>query len=508
MAAALALTLSPFAIGFAPTVYTDPLLVLTGSLALCAAAYHRPFWAGLWLAAAIMTKQQGLLYAPLVVAAVGFGFTQRRQDAKVPFGASPDSQMARGEGRGATPAAIVFVVGGVEGTAPTLTQRRRDAEIRREYAHDTPPFFLCEPLRLCASASNFFSPLRSMLLFFCGLLLVVGPVLWWDSLRWAVAPSPWDLGAQNAGALTLLPPAAWPGRAAAWLALAWQLQASWPVWLLLAAALTGAGLLVATRRTDAGAAWPAWLLAGWGAAFLALHVVTSVQVWDRYLLPLAPVLALLAGWCAAVIGGSRLWLTQRRKGAKKRPDFVSVLALVAILLLAPPAFAAADGRLPIGGDHGDYAGLEDALALITEPISNLQSPNLPISQSPRPPAPRTVLYHHNLGWQAQFYLFDAIDADRVDLRWFPSATALADNAAKTPHLRRYLVEADWAPVRDLSLQLAARQLQLEPVQRSGRFTVYAISAQPSVTAADWRVCTPSTPWPAWAGARGEGRGAP
>ncbi len=502
MAAALALTFSPFAISFAPTVYTDPLLVLAGSLAFCAAAFGRPFWAGLWLGAAIMTKQQGLLYVPLVVAGLGIGLTQRRKDAKV---FEKDSS----------------------------TQRHRDAEMRREYLHETPLFLLCEPLQLRAAASKLYAPLRETLIFLGGLLLVAGPVLWWDSLRWAVAPSPWDLGAQNVGALTLLPPAQWPGRAAAWLALAWQLQASWPVWLLLAAVLTGAGLHVATRRADTGAVWPAWLMAGWGVAFLALHVVTSVQVWDRYLLPLAPVLALLAGWGVALIGGATVWvtprrnagdrLTQRRKDAQTQhavrstqhavyfrlpaPAFLPVLASVAILLLAPPAFAAADGRLPVGGDHGAYTGLEDVLALIAEPISNLQAPNLPISQSPPPPAPRTVLYHHNLGWQAQFYLFDALAAARVDLRWFPSATALADNAAKTPHLRRYLVEADWAPVRNLPLQLAARRLRLELVQRSGRFTVYTIAAEPSA-AADWRVCTPSAPWPVWEGAKGEGRGAP
>lgn len=83
MATALAMTLSPFAISFAPTVYTDPLLTLAGSLALCAATFGRRFWAGLWLGAAMMTKRQGLLYVPLVVAVLWIGFTQRRKDAKI-----------------------------------------------------------------------------------------------------------------------------------------------------------------------------------------------------------------------------------------------------------------------------------------------------------------------------------------------------------------------------------------------------------------------------------------
>ena len=62
------MALSPFAISFSPTAFVDPVLVLAGSLALCMTVFARPLSAGLWLGAAIMTKQQGLLYVPLVVA--------------------------------------------------------------------------------------------------------------------------------------------------------------------------------------------------------------------------------------------------------------------------------------------------------------------------------------------------------------------------------------------------------------------------------------------------------
>ena len=65
---ALMVALNPFAISFAPTAFTDPLLVLAGSLALALIVRRRWFWSGFWLGIAIMTKQQGLLFAPLVVA--------------------------------------------------------------------------------------------------------------------------------------------------------------------------------------------------------------------------------------------------------------------------------------------------------------------------------------------------------------------------------------------------------------------------------------------------------
>ncbi len=491
MVAALTMSVSPFAISFAPTVYTDPLLVLAGSLALCAAACGRPFWAGLWLGAAIMTKQQGLLYAPLVGAVLLFELMQRRKDAKIASErCSIDAEAQSGRG----------------------AQR----QIPQTFCRNLSAF----SLHLRASASKPYAPLGEILLFFGGLLLIVGPVLWWDSLRWAVAPSPWDLGAQNVGAVNLLPVVQWPARAQAWLAPAWYLQASWPAWVLFGSALAGATVITATRQSqirlhacgparDEGSGgrrrpsqlatrcfqnspvWPVWLLLGWGLALLALHVTTSVQVWDRYLLPLAPVLALLAGWSAATLYAG--WPTAHRR-------WLWAGCTLAALLLLQPALTAGSGRLPIGGDHGDYAGLEEALALVAppSPITNLQSPIAHQTGA--------VLYHRELGWQAQFYLFDALAAGRVELRWFASAAALADNAVKTPHLRRYLVEADWAPVRDLPLQLAARQLRLERVQRVGRFTVYAIAAQPPVRDADWRVCTPTTPWPVWQpGASGDGR---
>jgi hypothetical protein len=76
--------------------------------------------------------------------------------------------------------------------------------------------------------------------------------------------------------------------------------------------------------------------------------------------------------------------------------------------------------------------------------------------------------------------------------------ALADNAAKTPHRPRYLVVADWAPARDLPVQLAARRLTAAERLRAGHFTVYEITESPQPPAS-WRVCRE--------GARGEGRGA-
>ena len=221
LATGLLAALSPFAISFAPTAFTDPVLVLAGSLALALAVRRRWFWSGFWLGVAIMTKQQGLLFVPLVAACGLY--------ARPKVGGS-----------------VRWVV---------------------------------------------------------GLTVVVLPIFYWDSLRWAVAPSPWDLGATNVGGVALLGLSAWVGRAEGWLGLAWYLLASPWAWGAYAVLLMLAVVGSWRRREPQGSWLPALILAIWGAGFLLLHVGSSVQVWDRYLLPLTVPLALLGGWGVAEVRG-------------------------------------------------------------------------------------------------------------------------------------------------------------------------------------------------------------
>ena len=115
-----------------------------------------------------------------------------------------------------------------------------------------------------------------------------------------MAPSPWDLGARNVGGVALAALALWPERTQAWLALAGYLVAS--RWLAAGLLVACAGLiaslfLLPTTRPQRYV--PALILAAWGTGFLALHVITTVQVWDRYLLPLVLPLVLVIGACAA-----------------------------------------------------------------------------------------------------------------------------------------------------------------------------------------------------------------
>ncbi|MGB4677786.1 MAG: glycosyltransferase family 39 protein, partial [Aggregatilineales bacterium] len=63
--AALFVALSPFAIAFAPTAFSDPLMLMWALAGLTAAAGGRWFAAGLLLGCALATKQTGVLFLPL-----------------------------------------------------------------------------------------------------------------------------------------------------------------------------------------------------------------------------------------------------------------------------------------------------------------------------------------------------------------------------------------------------------------------------------------------------------
>ena len=66
--AAGALAICPFDIAFAGTVFTDPLLAMWVLAATATAIAGHPAWAGLLFGLAFETKQQAILFAPLILA--------------------------------------------------------------------------------------------------------------------------------------------------------------------------------------------------------------------------------------------------------------------------------------------------------------------------------------------------------------------------------------------------------------------------------------------------------
>lgn len=384
-ASALVFALNPFAIAFAPTGYTDPVLVLCGSMALYFAVTVRPFWAGIWLALAIMTKQQGLLYAPLI------------------FG-------------------MLWI----------------------------------EPATVSASRTV---SRRKWLWFLFGSALIVLPLVFIDSLRWSIAPSPWDLSIRNYGDLAFVPVSDWWSRTWAWLEILWHFVGSITGWVVLAIALIVS--LFQWIKDVTARPWASLstiLLLGWTTGFLLVHITTSVQIWDRYLLPLLPIVALCIGrlW-ARLFEGKRRWL-------------VYGLSLLSVAILMQSGWHAARGQIPIGGDHGDLDGLHEAMAW------------LQTEQGDEP----YIIYHHSLGSQLRFYLYEEVQQGQAELRWYPHATYLFDNAVKAPHRRKFLLQPDWAPFPSLETQSAARRVQITRLKRHKNFQAFELTT--SGLDCDWCLC--------------------
>lgn len=369
---ALALfALSPLAVRLAPTLFTDPWLVLGMLLSLWAALTGRAFLAGLAFGLAFAAKQQALLLAPLLLAA---------------FFAAPRPV----EGRSAAGAA-----------------------------------------RLAWRWLN-------------GFALLAVAVLWWDSLRWQWMPSYWERSAQTYGGLALALDASLLQRLAQWGELLGY-TLGWPLWLGLAALLAAAWRLRRGRHAQPPAAsgWFDRLLLVFVAAWLLLHLLTNLAAWDRYALPLVPLLALLAArgaqWSWQIIGPSlrpvrgQRWI---RAGA--------AVALAGALLAT--AQLAAWARLPLA-DGGAYDGVAQTAARVAA----------------AGPAP-TVLYHQALGWHYNFYLYNA----PVDLRWWQEPADLARKASASMGQRQWIAFAagreDEAGAR---AALARFGLELRPVLADG-----------------------------------------
>lgn len=288
-----------------------------------------------------------------------------------------------------------------------------------------------------------------------GFLAVVGAVLAWDRLRVALgAEGFWQAGVTAYGGLRLAWPTELDVRLHGWLGWMGYLVGSPLFGLLL---VGGAAVLLrrGVRRRD----WAALLdvvLVVFCVAYLFIHWLWAFPVWSRYLLLIAPVLAILAG---RVVSALLLWVSARASPSTRR--WVTGLAVVALLLLLlPPAASAIAGEVPIGPGLPTYDGVEQVASFLQE---------LPEG---------SVLYHRWLGWHYSFYLFDG----PLYLAYWPTPAWLAQDVLAFGDAEpRYIV----FPIGESSARVEAALghvgYRLDPVlmvRRNGRellFTVFHIT---------------------------------
>jgi hypothetical protein len=379
---ALFLALSPFDIQFAPTAFTDPLMVCL-MLTSCLLALKR--WhlsAGLAAGLAAMTKPTGILFLPLPLffAALPFG----RQWLSKRFG---------------------VVV-----------------------------------LRLAA-----------------GFLAVCLAVVCWDVVIRVHCVNFLTASAARYGGLRIVSAQSVVPRLRGWIRQLQYLTGSSPLNYLLIGGvplLLGYGLW--RRRTRRG--WLLdWAFAAFFVYFVALHTVLSFSVWDRYMLGLAPVAAVLLA--RVVLTPYDALLDRPNKPAWAKAAYLAALAVFLAAALVQPTHVALRYGFPVGGDHGAFQGIDD--------VAHYFKANA---------APGSIIFHKWLAWHYSFYMFDL----PVDFYWYPDHQFVLDSAKRLPQLEKYVVFPSWTNPDELKTVLIGDGWEMNELYRTYRpdgtmsFTIFRI----------------------------------
>jgi hypothetical protein len=419
VASATCVALSPFAILFSATAFTDPPMVALGLGACLAAARNRPGWAGLLAGLSFATKQTGLAWLPLT--ALLSIHSLRSFDSEPPTRAQDK---------------------------PPISSLGRPNSARSGSPRPDPRRGFDNPLGAILDSPS----LKSLSWLAIAFAAVFGATLIWDAARMVQgAEGFWSLGVTGYGGLRFIwPQELWP-RLRGWADLGRYLFVS-PV--VNAALLLGLPVLTwrAFRRPAARGGAIDLLLVSFFLVYSLLHWLWAFPIWDRYLLPLLPILAILLGRITSMT----FHVVQR---FIRYPLFV-ICDLSFVILLAFPAWnAAAHSLYPVGGDHGAYDGIDQVAAFL-----NAQPEG-------------TVVYQHWLGWEYAYYLFDG----PISLAYWPTPVWLArDVGAFGAQSPRYIAFPAWESSARVERALAEAGYGLNPVLTTARrdgvptFTVYRI----------------------------------
>lgn len=210
------------------------------------------------------------------------------------------------------------------------------------------------------------------------------------------------------------------------------------------------GLLQKSSKFTSPAPSPAltdWLLALFCLAFLLLHALFSFQVWDRYLLGLIPLLALLLARTLLLP-----WLLLKaRLPRPSGPIYGLIIMALLFFTLATPVQNAVNGRYPLGSNSRSLQGIHQITAYLQGHY-----------------AADNTLYHHWLGAHWRFYLWRY----PYDLQYWDSPTELAAKA-KPGHLIAFPA---WRSETGARLALFQAGLGLRQLTRA-----YATDGSPSIT---------------------------
>jgi hypothetical protein len=417
--AAWLVALSPFSLLFAPTAFTDPMLVALVLAGYLAAVHNRAGWAGICLGLAIATKQQGVLFVPLAIALL----------------------VTNGNRRGASDRSWSSEI------VPQLAVTRQPASCVN---HLLSPI-MHHLLRFTHYAVRTTRP------FFLTLLLTLLPTLIWDITR-NQPSSYFEQSLDNYGGLSV----GIIGFSERWSGFIDFLTYGTASPILNTIFLVGCPLLLVhgvwqvvgregrgewgVRREDMPVrmAQTDWLFFLFILAFLLLHVLLSFQIWDRYLLGLIPLLGLLLAR-VLLLPASLL----KTHWSYIRPTLSLPLNVVVgfglIVLLAVTLSGsvqdATNARYPLGSNSHALRGIEQIAAYLQ---GNIGADN--------------TLYHHYLGTHWRFYLWKY----PYDLQYWDSPNELVTKAQPG----QLIAYPSWRSDTELRLTLFKAGLTLHELIRA------------------------------------------
>ena len=422
--AATLFALSPMAILFAITLFTDTMLIMFLLASLLAVTRRQWSWSGLWWGLAFACKQTAIFFLPLI-AVIGLVTFFGKPSLRGAFLATKQSQNA----------------------TEIASQRTLAMTV----------------------------PLSAVKSFILPALLCVILVFAWDILR-QPSVSFWAQGYTDNNPNRLIRANELLPRLTEWINLSSYLTGSRFIDLIF---IIGLPLLLLSHRHPSIQALHDLALVGFTLSFLTGYWLFAFNVWDRYLLVLTPIIALLIARVIKVISEQLSVISNQLPNFKlqtsnfKLPisnlsSFILhpssfILHCSLFILLLPSAFTASQSAFPIGGDHGSYDGIDQIAATLQSAPAD------------------SVLYDYWLSWQWRFYLFDS----PLYVAWMPDTDAIQKDlktfGKKSP---RYIVAPSWVSFSETQTAIESANFKVEKIQTTTRrdgspsFTLYKIISNP------------------------------
>jgi hypothetical protein len=425
---ALFAALSPFAVAYSPTAFTDGLMLPLVTLALWMGAARRWGWSGVWLALAFAAKPQALYALPLL------GML-----ALVPrfYAHTPDTK-----------------VSGYRKTKSTDVDSKDWSKFLKSTSVDLsfwqPEVLTSGDTKLTVPRRKQFSRgVRGLIVFLFPLVVTVLALAAWDAARGGVGI--WALASANNNPARLIrSDEVWP-RLGEWAVYGAGLLGSPTALFALALPLALIARVRADRRTKLyrRSTLVDLLLLAYLLGYVALHWLVAFNVYDRYLLLILPPALLLAA-------RTGVWVWGALRRFLSRPE-VTIAAGAAVISILSSAWAASNGT----AYDAVQASAERSYAGIPALAEFLNGREF-----------GAIVYDHWLGWSLGYYLGEWTDKRRV---YYPTLAALASDAPLNPETApRYFVAPTDRNATPWLEVLASAGFTSEEVYRAGGFVVWEL----------------------------------